>query len=198
MTIFGKVLFNDKTRPFLWLLVPLLVIGFTSAAGAKMSVPAGKQTSLGLYLNARQAWERWSTDPDAVHILDVRTTAEYVFVGHAPMAVNIPLRFLDDKLNPMTLHPAMPLNDHFIADVEKRFKKTDTIFVMCRSGGRSKAAVDLMAKAGFEKVYNIIDGFEGDVLKDSDSYMNGKRVLNGWKNSGAPWTYELKRDLVYQ
>jgi hypothetical protein len=54
-----------------------------------------------------------------------------------------------------------------------------------------------MAKAGFQKVYNIIDGFEGDSLKDSDSYQNGKRIINGWKNSGAPWTYKLERKLVY-
>ena len=97
----------------------------------------------------------------------------------------------------MTLKPGMQSNENFIADVKKKFKKTDTILVMCRSGSRSAAAVNLMAKAGFQKVYNIIDGFEGDSLKDSDSYQNGKRIINGWKNSGAPWTCKLERKLAY-
>lgn len=33
---------------------------------------------------------------------------------------------------------------------------------MCRSGGRSAAAVNLLAGAGFTNVYNITDGMEGD------------------------------------
>jgi hypothetical protein len=46
-------------------------------------------------------------------------------------------------------------------------------------------------------VYNIIDGFEGDSLSDPGSYHDGKRIINGWKNSGAPWTCKLERELVY-
>lgn len=113
------------------------------------------------------------------------------------MAVNIPLKLFPGAVDPNHLRPVMPDNENFIAAVKQRFQKTDTILVMCRSGGRSAAAVNLMAGAGFEKVYNIIDGFEGDVLKDPASYHYGKRIVNGWKNSGAPWTYGLERDRVY-
>lgn len=197
MSIFKVNLFNRQCRYFLWLLVPFLVIGFISAALADSALPEKKQTRLKLYMNAWQAWEKWSASPDTVHILDVRTPAEYIFVGHAPMAVNIPLKLLGDTLSPLTLHPSMPNNKSFIAEVKKKFKKTDTILVMCRSGSRSAAAINLMAKEGFKKVYNIIDGFEGDALKDPDSYQNGKRIVNGWKNSGAPWTYKLERELAY-
>jgi rhodanese-related sulfurtransferase len=188
---------NRNARYHLWLLFPLLVISFLSVARADSSIPEKKQTRLKLYLNARQAWEKWSADPETIHILDVRTRAEYIFVGHAPMAVNIPAKFLSDTLNPLTLKPGMSNNKNFIADVKKKFKMTDTILVMCRSGGRSAAAVNLMAEAGFRKVYNIIDGFEGDALKDPGSYHNGKRIISGWKNSGAPWTYKLEREQVY-
>jgi rhodanese-related sulfurtransferase len=197
MLIFKTRSSNDKARFCLRILIPFLVIGFVSVAWADSSIPTKKQTSLKLYVNARQAWEKWSANPDTTHILDVRTPAEYIFIGHAPMAVNIPIKFLNNTLNPMTLKPGMQNNENFIADVKKKFKKSDTILVMCRSGSRSAAAVNLMAKAGFQKVYNIIDGFEGDSLKDSDSYQNGKRIINGWKNSGAPWTYKLERKLVY-
>jgi rhodanese-related sulfurtransferase len=197
MLTFKKSTFNDNARFWLSILIPFLVIGFVSAAWADSSIPEKKQTSLKLYVNARQAWEKWTANPDTTHIIDVRTPAEYIFTGHAPMAVNIPVKFLNNTLNSITLKPGMQSNENFIADVEKKFKKTDTILVMCRSGSRSAAAVNLMAKAGFQNVYNIIDGFEGDSLKDSDSYQNGKRIINGWKNSGAPWTYKLERKLVY-
>ncbi len=189
--------FNNRARFCLWVLVAFLAIGCGSAAWADMPVPESKQTLLHLYVNARQAWEKWSESPDTVHILDVRTPAEYIFVGHAPMAVNIPFTFLKNTVDPVTLRPDMPLNDNFIADVKARYKESDTILVMCRSGGRSAAAVNRLAQAGFQKVYNIIDGFEGDSLRDPASDDNGKRVVNGWKNSGAPWTYKLERELVY-
>ena len=68
---------------------------------------------------------------------------------------------------------------------------------MCRSGVRSAQSVNKLAEAGFKRVYNIIDGFEGDEVKDSQSYFYGKHMRNGWKNSGAPWTYSLDQDLVF-
>jgi rhodanese-related sulfurtransferase len=45
-----------------------------------------KQTSLGLYVTARQAFEMWKADPQQVKIIDVRTPDEYLFVGHPDMA----------------------------------------------------------------------------------------------------------------
>ena len=50
---------------------------------------------------------------------------------------------------------------------------------------------NLYPKAGFTKAYPIIDGMEGDPVTDPDSVFLGQRLKNGWKNSGAPWTYEL-------
>ena len=96
-------------------MIPFLVIGFVSAAWVDSSIPPKKQTSLKLYVNARQAWGKWSPNPDTTYILDVRTLAEYIFIGHAPMAVNIPIKFLNNTLNPVTLKPGMQSNEHFIA-----------------------------------------------------------------------------------
>jgi rhodanese-related sulfurtransferase len=75
--------------------------------------------------------------------------------------------------------------------------KDDVILVMCRPGARSAAAVDELAKAGFVNAYSIVDGFEGDKLEASGRYRNGQRIVNGWKNSGAPWTYQLDPRIVY-
>jgi rhodanese-related sulfurtransferase len=57
--------------------------------------------------------------------------------------------------------------------------------------------VNTLAKAGFKNVYNIVDGFEGDKLHDPKSYNDGKRIVNGWKNSGSAWTYKLDPELAY-
>ena len=53
------------------------------------TIAPARQTSLGLYVTAKEAYDMWQADP-GLKILDVRTPEEYVFVGHAPMATNIP------------------------------------------------------------------------------------------------------------
>ena len=64
-----------------------------STVHASHEVPEGKLTSLGLYVTAQEAYEMWKADPERVKVLDVRMVEEYVFLGHAAMAVNIPVAF---------------------------------------------------------------------------------------------------------
>ncbi len=180
-----------KKRLVVLVLAQFLVFSFSLACFADSTLPRKKRTVLGKYVTASQAYGKYSQDPDTVHILDVRTIGEYVFVGHPTMAVNIPLLFLKPGVTLMN-RPVMPANEKFVAQVTERFRKNDTILAICRSGGRSAAAVNTLAKAGFTEVYTITDGFEGD--RD----MNGERTVNGWKNSGAPWTTQLDSSLVYK
>jgi hypothetical protein len=56
-------------------------------------------------------------------------------------------------------------------------------------------AVNQLAAAGFTNAYNIVDGVEGDPVKDPESVFNGKRMKNGWKNS-APWVYDIDPEKV--
>ena len=121
-----------------------------------------RQTVLGLYVTAKEAYDMWQADPEGVTILDVRTPEEWVFTGHPPMAVNVPFAFLayvwDDEKNgfPWSLNP------DFVALVKKRFSPDATLLVTCRSGGRAAMAINMLAKAaGFTKLYNILDGMEG-------------------------------------
>lgn len=164
----------------------------SSAAQQSMrQLHPAKQTSLGLYVTAREAYDKWRAAPDKILIVDVRTPEEFLFVGHADMAWNIPVaaqlyRWDADKRQ----FPMQPLPD-FVARVREVAKPDDTLLVMCRSGGRSAIAVNLLAAAGFKNVYNITDGMEGDVVKDSDSHFRGQHLVNGWKNSGLPWTYDV-------
>ena len=176
----------------------LVVIGLTAAGWAENPIPKNKQTALGLYTTAEKAFPMWSANPEETFILDVRTLEEYIFVGHAPMARHIPVRFLDQKATMDKARPVMTWNSSFVSKALAYYKTSDKILIMCRSGGRSAAAVNLLAKAGFTRVYNIIDGFEGDVLMNTQSSENGKRVKNGWKNSKAPWTYAIDPGLIYR
>jgi rhodanese-related sulfurtransferase len=162
---------------------------------AETALPKDKQTVLGLYATSKEAYERWKSDP-TVKILDCRTPEEYIYVGHAAMAYNIPSKFTEYKLNEKK-HPVMKDNPNFVAEVKRKFTSTDMIYITCRSGGRSAMSVNKLAEAGFKNVYTITDGFEGDDIKDPSSPLNGKRVKNGWKNSNLPWTYDLDPQLAY-
>jgi len=44
--------------------------------------------------------------------------------------------------------------------------------------------------------YDIIDGMEGDKVDDPGSVYHGKRIKNGWKNSGSPWTFDVNPELT--
>ena len=155
-----------------------------------------KQTSLGLYVTAREAYKMWQANQEQIKLLDVRTFEEYVLIGHAEKAMNVPLAFPTYKWDTGKGNYSVVMNSDFIAHVQERFAPDDTILVNCRSGDRSAMAVNAMAKAGFTNAYNIIDGFEGDKVDDPESAFYGKRMRNGWKNS-APWTYDLDPELVW-
>jgi rhodanese-related sulfurtransferase len=157
----------------------------------KASLPTGKQTTLGLYVTAKEAYEKWKAEPAKALIIDVRTPEEYIFVGHPAMAWKIPVGAQSYEWDAAKGQFPMKLIPDFVTRVKEAARPDDTILVMCRSGGRSAIAVNLLAQAGFKQVYNVVDGMEGDVVKDPDSVFVGQRLVNGWKNSGCPWTYKL-------
>ncbi len=170
---------------FAWVVPPAI---FGQRKNAEL--PPEKQTTLGLYVTAAEAYEKWKTSPDTVKVIDVRTPEEYAFVGHPEMALNIPMAFVTyQRKNGQTEYGAKA-NPDFVAEVQRLATPEDTLLLMCRSGGRSAKAVDQLASAGFTNVFNVTDGFEGDKVEDPESVFIGKRMRNGWKNS-APWTYGI-------
>jgi len=161
-----------------------------------------KQTTLGLYMTSTQAYDYMMKNMDKALFLDVRTPSELNYLGVVTvMDANVPTDTMDgsawdDKKN----RYVRKHNDNFVADVDARLKakgltKSDTVFLMCRSGDRSAKAADVLAKAGYTKVYNVVDGYEGDKAKEGEH--KGQRVVNGWKNSGLPWTYSMDKDKMY-
>jgi rhodanese-related sulfurtransferase len=178
-------------------LTALLAVSTAVAQEAGMGeLPQAKQTDLGLYVTSKEAYAKWKAEPEKVRILDVRTPEEYIFIGHAEMAWNVPLFFQTHEWDASRQHFAMKPNPGFVTKVKEFAKPSDTLLVMCRSGGRSAMAVDRLAEAGFSNVYNIVDGMEGDLVKDPGSVYHGKRMKNGWKNSGMPWTYDVNPERV--
>jgi len=189
-------------------LILIASIGFTATASAfgaetektasvalDRKLPKDKQTTLGLYLTAAQAYEKWKAAPDKVKVIDVRTPEEYAFIGHPEMAWNIPLAFVTYQRKEGKTEYGPKMNPDFVSEVQKIAGPTDTLLLFCRSGGRSAMAVNSLAAAGFKNVYNIIDGFEGDKVTDPESVFYGKRMRNGWKNS-APWVYNVDPEKI--
>ena len=142
-------------------------------------------------LTARDAYAKWKAEAEKPIILDVRTPEEFLFVGHPVMAWNVPVAAQTYVWDSATgQFPMRPLPD-FVSRVEQIAQHDDTLLVMCRSGCRSAQVVETLTRAGFSNVYNITDGMEGDLVNDPNSVFNGQRMVNGWKNSGLPWTYDV-------
>jgi rhodanese-related sulfurtransferase len=56
------------------------------------------------------------------------------------------------------------------------------VVLICRSGNRSVDAGLALESAGFTKVYNVLEGFEGDL---DDHHQRGN--IGGWRKHGLPW-----------
>ena len=83
-------------------------------------------------------------------LIDVRTPAEYKFVGAVPGSVNVEWRGAD------ILPTAM-----FVSGLKNVARFTDPVLLLCRSAVRSHSAARAAAAAGFSHVYNVLEGFEG-------------------------------------
>ncbi len=109
---------------------------------------------------------------DAV-LLDVRSQMEFSYVGHPLQAVHVALQ------EP----PGWQVAADFVERVAEQIPdKNTTILALCRSGARSMLAAELLTAAGYGRVINIKEGFEGD--KDAN---NQRSTLNGWRFHGLPW-----------
>ncbi len=126
----------------------------------------------------KQAFENLQNNPEALFI-DVRSSAEYKFVGFAH----------DSVLIPWTDEPNWQPNPESFADaVMNKLKDRDNaldteIILMCRSGFRSNDALKCLEASGFTHVSHVASGFEGD-LDEFDQRGN----LNGWRHDGMPWS----------
>ncbi|HJV85285.1 MAG TPA: rhodanese-like domain-containing protein [Noviherbaspirillum sp.] len=195
-----------NTRKFVALAAVSLALAFAGAQAFAVDagkVPEVKRTKQALYVDAPEAYALKQKLGDKAYLVDVRTRAEVSYLGMPTVAdANIPYvehpddAPWDDKAGRFKLEP----NNDFAPELGRRLAakglgKDDTIILMCRSGDRSARAANLLSELGYRKVYTVVDGYEGDLAKDGPKA--GQRVVNGWKNAGLPWTYQLDKNKLY-
>lgn len=129
-------------------------------------------------ISAREAWDICQQDPRAL-LIDIRSSMEYLFVGHPRGAVHI--AWIDE--------PDWVVNENFVSEVRKLVlgglkESTDEvpIILICRSGNRSEEAGKLLVNSGMGNVYHIDEGFEGE-LDD----QHHRSTINGWRYHDLPW-----------
>jgi len=129
-------------------------------------------------ISAPDAWKLCQQDPRTL-LIDVRSSMEYLFVGHPQGAVHIP--WIDE--------PDWVVNKDFVIEIRKLLlggsadsSHEVAIVLICRSGNRSAEAGSLLVDEGLKNIYNIEHGFEG---KLDDSHH--RSTLGGWRYHQLPW-----------
>ena len=100
-------------------------------------------------------------------IVDVRTRLEYEHVGHVAgtRLVVWPREGGEEEI------------EAFVRELTEQYDPGEALFFICRSGVRSHYAAHVAAMAGFERSYNVLEGFEGHPGSG-----------DGWQARGLPWT----------
>lgn len=120
------------------------------------------------------AWELFSARD--VLLVDVRTGEERKFVGHVPDSLHVP----------WATGTALTRNPRFVRELESKIGGKDTpVLLLCRSGKRSALAAEAAAKAGLGNVFNVLEGFEGEL---DERQQRGK--ADGWRFHGLPWVQD--------
>ena len=131
-------------------------------------------------LSAKEAHRLLQDNPRAV-LVDIRSTMEYLFVGHPTGSIHV--AWIDE--------PDWTVNPHFVTDVRKIMLGGATshqdiggapVVLICRSGKRSIDAGAALLGAGFSEVYYVDEGFEGEL---DDNRHRG--TVGGWRFHGLPW-----------
>jgi rhodanese-related sulfurtransferase len=133
-------------------------------------------------VSAKAAWEGLEGSPAAT-LIDVRSTAEWVYVG-VPILNEVgkaPVLVEWDEF------PSGELVPDFIgrlkAELDKRGLDTDApLYFICRSGNRSRHAAIAATNAGYRHSYNVANGFEGRLGPDRH-----RGTAGSWKAEGLPW-----------
>ena len=131
-------------------------------------------------LSAQKAWQLIHDDPRSV-LVDIRSSMEYLFVGHPTGAVHVP--WIDE--------PDWTVNPHFVTDIRKLLlggavcdveDGCAPVILICRSGKRSHEAGKELLSAGFTRVFHVDEGFEGDL----DDHHR-RSTINGGRFQKLPW-----------
>jgi rhodanese-related sulfurtransferase len=133
-------------------------------------------------VDVETTWQGLVSRPKS-QLIDVRTRAEWTYVG-LPDLGSIGKRpvlvewqtFPDQAIDPR-------FAERLIGELKALgVEKGDDLYFICRSGGRSLAAAQVMAELGYGACHNVAGGFEGPL---DDERHRGS--VSGWKAVGLPW-----------
>ena len=181
--------------------LPLAILSLDARAVDPASLDKIKISKLGLYLEAKDVPAFLKAHAPKVLFVDVRTIEEVLFVG-SPDGLDGQASFgimhynkWDKEKKTFQRNPNPDFLSQFeVWALDKGVDKTDPIVLICRSGDRSAMSADLLGRYGYTNVWSVVDGFEGDKAKDGPN--KGKRAVNGWKNAGLPWSYNVDPNKV--
>lgn len=126
-------------------------------------------------ISPKEAYKFLQDHPNAL-LVDVRSHMEYLFVGHPAGAIHIP--WIDE--------PDWKVNPHFVTLVRQTMlggaAGAAPVVLICRSGVRSLEAGKVLVDAGISDVYNVAEGFEGQMDDKHHRSASG-----GWRFHGLPW-----------
>lgn len=109
---------------------------------------------------------------EAAVLIDVRSAEERKFVGLVPGSLHVA----------WASGTALTRNPRFVRELEAKVQKDEPVLLLCRSGKRSALASEAAAKAGFTAVFNVAEGFEGEL---DGAQQRGHQ--DGWRFRGLPW-----------
>jgi len=120
--------------------------------------------------------EAWAlVEAGLAQLVDVRSAEERKFVGHVPGSTHVA----------WATGTSLTRNPRFVRELEAKLKKNELALLLCRSGKRSALAAEAAAKAGFTAVFNVLEGFEGE-LDAQQQRGHG----DGWRLRGLPWVQD--------
>ena len=126
-----------------------------------------------------EAYDLLTNNPKAV-LIDVRSAMEFLFVGHSVGAIHV--AWIDE--------PDWDINPDFVKHVRQVLlggvshsdHNSVPVVLICRSGKRSLEAGELLVRAGMKEVYNVMEGFEGELDEAHHRSSTG-----GWRFHNLPW-----------
>lgn len=124
-------------------------------------------------------------DTPASAMVDVRTRAEWTFVGLPDVSATGRPLWLSEWVSYPQMTPDPAFMERLAAQIEDRVP--GRLLFICRSGGRSLMAAQAVSRAFAAEGHavqctNVAEGFEGDL--DADGRRGAR---NGWKARGLPW-----------
>lgn len=120
-------------------------------------------------------------DDSRTILVDIRSSMEFLFVGHPVGAVHV--AWIDE--------PDWVVNPNFVTDIRKLVlggavctldDGCAPVVLICRSGKRSLEAGKLLLQEGFTKVFHVEEGFEGEL---DDHHQRSS--VGGWRFRGLAW-----------